>query len=85
MEEYASKFEDLQFQIEMHNSGYDTMFFVTQFTKGLKPDISAAVQSQLPKTMERVVMLAKIQQQLWKSTSTNSRRVWVLTDFQYLL
>jgi hypothetical protein len=64
VEEYATAFENLQFQVEMHNSGYDTMFFVTQFTRGLKPEISAAVQSQLPDTMERVVMLAKVQQQL---------------------
>jgi hypothetical protein len=64
VEEYATAFENLQFQVEMHNSGYDTMFFVTQFTRGLKPEIFAAVQSQLPDTMERAVMIARVQQQL---------------------
>jgi hypothetical protein len=34
VEEYATTFENLQFQVEMHNSGYDTMFFVTQFARG---------------------------------------------------
>jgi hypothetical protein len=48
----------------MHNTGYDKMFFITQFTRGLKPEISAAVQAKVPSTMERAVMLAKIQQQL---------------------
>jgi hypothetical protein len=47
----------------MHNTSYDKMFFITQFTRGLKPEIFAVVQAQVPSTMERAVMLAKIQQQ----------------------
>jgi hypothetical protein len=43
VEDYVAAFESLQFQIEMHNTGYDKMFFITQFTRGLKPEISAAV------------------------------------------
>lgn len=66
MEDYVTEFENLQFQIEMHNTGYDKLFFITQFTRGLKPEIGAAVQSQVPKTMERAVMLAKVQQHLWE-------------------
>jgi hypothetical protein len=61
VEEYATQFENLQFQVEMHKNGYDAVFFITQFTRGLKPEVFAAVQSQLPETMERAVMLAKIQ------------------------
>jgi hypothetical protein len=68
VEDYATEFEDLQFQVEMHSSGYDTVFFIAQFTRGLKPEISVAVQSQLPGTMERAVILAKIQQQLMEKT-----------------
>jgi hypothetical protein len=64
LQELLAAFESLQFQIEMHNTGYDKMFFITQFTRGLKPEISAAVQAKVPSTMERAVMLAKIQQQL---------------------
>jgi hypothetical protein len=73
VEDYVLSFESLQFQIEMHNTGYDKMFFITQFTRGLKPDISAAVQAQVPNTMERAVMLAKIQQQLQEGESLNIR------------
>jgi hypothetical protein len=72
VEDYATQFEDLQFQVEMHNNGYDATFFITQFTRGLKPEISAAVQSQLPETMERSVMLAKIQQQLLDKTKSKA-------------
>ncbi|XP_072147882.1 uncharacterized protein [Setaria viridis] len=64
VEEYVSEYESLQFLIEMHNTGYDTMFFITQFTRGLKPDIAAVVQSQLPQTMETAVRIAKVQEQL---------------------
>jgi hypothetical protein len=36
VDEYVSAFEALQFLIEMHNTGYDKMFFITQFTKRLE-------------------------------------------------
>lgn len=59
-----SAFEDLQYQVMMHNSGLDDLFFTTQFIKGLKPEISSVVQSQVPDTLERAILLAKIQQQV---------------------
>ena len=43
VEEYVSAFEDLQYQLSMHNRHLGEMFFVTQFIKGLTPKISAAV------------------------------------------
>jgi hypothetical protein len=64
VEEYVSAYESLQFVIEMHNTGYDNMFFITQFTRGLKPEIAVVVQSQLPQTMETAVRIAKVQEQL---------------------
>jgi len=45
VEDYALAFENLQFEISMHNDGFDDMFFVSQFVKGLKWDISAGVQA----------------------------------------
>lgn len=50
----------------MHNIVYDKLFFITQFRGGLKQEIGATIQSQVPETMERGVMLAKVQQQLWE-------------------
>lgn len=64
VEEYASAFESLQFQICMHNSGYGELFFVAQFIKGLKEEIQSAVQMQLPDKVTKAVLLAKIQQKI---------------------
>lgn len=64
MEEYAQAFENLQFEISMHNDGFDDMFFVTQFIKGLKLEISAGVQAQRPRDVDDAKMLGKVQQQL---------------------
>ena len=43
MAEYAAAFENLQFEICMYHDGFDDTFFVSQFVKGLKLDISAGV------------------------------------------
>lgn len=70
-----TEFENLQFQIEMHNTGYDKMFFITQFSRGLKPEIGAVVQSQVPQTMERAIMVARVQQNLLEKGRTRFSRV----------
>lgn len=75
VDEYVEEFENLQFQIEMHNTGYDKTFFITQFTRGLKPDIGAMVHSQVPQTMERAIMLAKVQQHLLDKGKVKSQRI----------
>lgn len=64
VEEYITQFEALQYQLSIHNMGLDEMFFVTQFMRGLNPEISVAVQAHVPETMDRAVLLAKIQHQL---------------------
>lgn len=62
MENYIATFEDIQYQLIMHNSGLDDLFFVTQFVKGLKPEIGNVVQVQVPESLQRAILLAKIQQ-----------------------
>jgi len=64
IDDYITAFEGFQYQLTMHNRHLGEMFFVTQFIKGLLPGISAAVLSQVPDTMQRATMLARIQQQL---------------------
>ena len=49
---------DLQYQLTMHNTSMDQVYFVTQIIKGLKPDLRAGVQSKVPKTMQKAIMLA---------------------------
>lgn len=61
---YITVFKDLQYKLMMHNAGLDELFFVTQFVKGLKLEIGSVVQSQIPETMERAILLSKIQQQV---------------------
>jgi len=62
VEEYVSEFEALQYQVAMHDLGMADTYFVSQFIKGLKPEIRYSVQGQVPGTMEKAVMLAKMQQ-----------------------
>jgi len=42
----------------MHNRHLGEIFFVTQFIKGLLPEISVDVLSQVSDTMQRAIMLA---------------------------
>ena len=74
VEEYVSEFEALQYQVAMHDLGMGDTYFVSQFIKGLKPEIRYPVQGQVPATMEKAVMLAKIQQTIQEKTrSTGSK------------
>jgi len=43
VEDYALAFENLQFEISMHNDGFDDTFFVSQFVRGLRSDIATGV------------------------------------------
>jgi hypothetical protein len=63
-EDYITAFVDLQYQVSMHNIGLDEIFFVEQFISGLKAELRAGVQSQLPKKMKKAILLAKVQQLL---------------------
>ena len=67
---FAPAFEDLQYQLTMHNSELGELFFVTQFLRGLKPEIGNVVQSQIPDTLERAMLLARIQQQVIEKGKT---------------
>lgn len=64
VQEYHRQFEELMYKISGHNPYYDELFFVTQFIKGLKAEIRGMVESQLPETVSRAVVLAKVQQDL---------------------
>ena len=80
VEDYALAFENLQFEISMHNDGFDDTFFVSQFVKGLRTDIGTGVLAHIPKTVDEAILLAKQQQQVldkgkqhWSESSTQSR------------
>jgi hypothetical protein len=64
VEEYQAQFEELSYQIAIQNPHYDEQFYVSQFIKGLKTELRAAVESQVPETVERAILLAMVQQEV---------------------
>jgi hypothetical protein len=68
----------------MLNSGLGEMFFLTTFVNGLTPEIRTTVQSMVPETMERAILLARIQTQVaerakpkgFKNRSVNKPQSW---------
>jgi hypothetical protein len=74
VEEYVDLFESLQYQIEMHDQRMGDTYFISQFIKGLKPEMRYQVQGQVPATMERAIMLAKIQQQIQEKSRSRPPR-----------
>jgi hypothetical protein len=86
LESYILQFEDLQYQVSIHNSDFGELFFVTQFIRGLKIEINSVVQSQIPDSMERAILLARIQQQVmdkgksrWQRTAHTAKVVQQMT------
>jgi hypothetical protein len=58
----------------MFNPRFDELFFTSHFINGLKEEIKHVVQSQLPDTVDRAALLARIQQQaLEKSKAKHSK------------
>ncbi|GJN13656.1 hypothetical protein PR202_gb00386 [Eleusine coracana subsp. coracana] len=53
VEEYTKEFEAAQFQVFMHNPGFDEVFFASHFVNGLNADIRGPVQAQIPDTMNK--------------------------------
>lgn len=81
LEDYISAFVNLQYQITMYNTGMDQIYFVTQFIKGLKPELRFGVQSQVPETMQRAIMLARVQQQIADSKPSKATKYQQFSKF----
>lgn len=64
MDSYAQEFEDKHYQVCMHHMGYDELFFVSQFIKGLKVELQGPVLAQVPTDLERVVLMVQIQEKV---------------------
>jgi hypothetical protein len=62
VEEYTQEFQDVQYQLCMFNTWLDEMFFTSHYVNGLKEEIRAVVQTQLPVLVDRVALLAKLWQ-----------------------
>ncbi|KAK1607032.1 hypothetical protein QYE76_030705 [Lolium multiflorum] len=64
VEEYQLQFEALSYQISIQNPNYDEQFFVSQFIRGLKSELRGAVESQVPDSLERAILLARVQEEV---------------------
>ncbi|WVZ52496.1 hypothetical protein U9M48_003550 [Paspalum notatum var. saurae] len=64
IEEYTSTFEALRFEICLHNSNYDELFFVSKYIAGLHDEVRVAVEAQIPPTVPQAALIAKIQQRI---------------------
>jgi hypothetical protein len=64
VEEYISEFDQARYCAAVRNTHLDETFFVTQFIRGLKPEIQGVVKVQLPSTVDRAALLAKMQQEI---------------------
>lgn len=64
VEEYTTQFQALQFGITMHSCHYDDLFFTSHYVSGLKDEIRAVVEPQVPTTVNRAAIIARIQQKV---------------------
>ena len=61
VEDYTAQFHALQYKITMHSAKHDELYFATQYFAGLKDDIKATVEPQVPLIVDRAALIAKIQ------------------------
>jgi hypothetical protein len=64
LEEYVHAFEEAKYAKTLHNLGLGETLFVSQFVKGLKGELQGHVLAQLPRTLDRAILLAQIQQEV---------------------
>jgi hypothetical protein len=74
VEEYQKEFQSLVYQVSMYTPHYDEQFFISQFIKGLKSELRGGVESQVPETLERVFLLARVQQEVLEETRKKGYR-----------
>jgi hypothetical protein len=60
VEDYMREFEAVQFQVSKFNAGFDDMFFTLHYVNGLRDYIRGGIQSQLPDSVDKASLLARI-------------------------
>lgn len=70
VDEYTDQFQSLQYDITMHSCNYDDLFFASKYVNGLKDEIRAVVEPQVPTTVKRASVVAKIQQRVLDRNKT---------------
>lgn len=64
VDDYTITFQALQYKITMHSAKHDELYFAMQYVAGLRDDIKAIVEPQVPLTVDRAALIAKIQQKV---------------------
>uniref|UniRef100_A0ACD5UZ83 Uncharacterized protein n=1 Tax=Avena sativa TaxID=4498 RepID=A0ACD5UZ83_AVESA len=64
MAEYHKQFDRLVYNIKLYDPAIGGVMLVTQFLLGLKEEIRAAVEAQLPNIVQRATLLAQIHEGL---------------------
>lgn len=62
VEEYQKSFDEARYTTSVHNHTLDETLYVSQFVKGLKPELQGPVQSHVPESVERAAFVAQVQQ-----------------------
>lgn len=76
--EFAEKFNESMHNLLAHHT-WDPMFFMTQFTDGLRSDIRAAVILHQPKNLDTTVSLACLQEEVLETMRRETRRTEFVT------
>lgn len=74
VEEYTTQFQALQYDVTMHNSNYDEMFFTPQYMRGLREEIRSTVEPQMPQTVLKASTIARIQQGMLERSKAKHNR-----------
>jgi hypothetical protein len=72
LKQTGSMYDLLHLKQTVHNPEMDEIFFVTQFVKGLKDEIQGPVLCQIPTTVNRVVLLAQLHQDVLAKSRAKS-------------
>lgn len=74
VEEYTATFQALQYDITMHNNHYDDIFFASTYVAGPRDEIKAVVEPHVLVTVDRAVVIAKIQQRTLERNKAKANR-----------
>ena len=72
VEDYTTQFQNLQFDITMHNPHYDEMFFTPQYVRGLKDEIQSMVEPRCPLQCRKHLYWLRFSRNWLRETKANT-------------
>ena len=71
--DHMKQFDKLVYNIKLYDPSIGGIMLVTQFVLGPRDDLQAAVEAQLPETVQRAMMLAQVHERLIDSNKTATK------------